>query len=205
MFRQQLNSKIGNLLNYLSTRIPQLSMTKALKLLYLIDETSYMRTGVPVTWLEYKVWEMGPVAEELYNELKFDQKLVQGSEPLTLEPFIVTDKKTGSDNQQQITIYPKNGYDLGDFSAYEIELIDNIIERFGSYTAKQLIDLLHEKNTLWHKSVTDNGLELNFKVYGKKSNHAIDFSELIKDDPILQLAAQSAFESMQFQEEMNSL
>jgi len=59
MFRAQLNSKIGNLLNYLSTRIPNLNMTKALKLLYLIDETSYMRTGVPVTWLDYKVWEMG--------------------------------------------------------------------------------------------------------------------------------------------------
>lgn len=205
MFRQQLNTKIGNLLNYLSTRIPQLSMTKALKLLYLIDETSYMRTGVPVTWLDYKVWEMGPVAEELYNELKYDQSLVYGGQPISLESFIRTEKKTGADGQQQITIYPKDGYNLGDFSAYEKELVDNIIDRFGSYTAKQLIDLLHEKNTLWHKCVTENELKLNFTMYGKKSNHTIDFAGLIKDDPMLQLAAQSAFESMQLQEEMNNL
>lgn len=205
MFRSQLNNKIGNLLNYLSTQIPNLSMTKALKLLYLIDETAYMRTGVPVTWLDYKVWEMGPVAEELYNELRFDQKLVQYDKPLSLETFIRTEKKELAEGQTQINIYPAGNYNLGELSAFEKELIDNIIDRFGTYTAKQLIQLLHEQNTLWHKCVTDNNLQLNFKVYSKKSNHTIDFSELIKNDPVLQMAAQAAFESMQFQEEMDTL
>ena len=204
MFRNLLNNKIGNLLNYLSTRIPDLSLTKALKLLYLIDEAAYMRTGVPVTWLDYKVWEMGPVAEELYNELRDDQSLVQNGEPLTLEPFIETSKKTGNDGQGQITLYPKGNYDLREFSEFEHELINNIIDRFGFYSAKQLIQLLHEQNTLWHKCVTDNDLKLNFKVYGKKSNHTIDFAELLKDNPFLQLSAQAAFESMQLQEEMNN-
>jgi uncharacterized phage-associated protein len=205
MFRSQLNNKIGNLLNYLSTQIPDLSMTKALKLLYLIDETAYMRTGVSVTWLDYKVWEMGPVAEELYNELRYDQSLLQNGEPLNLESFIQTEKTEGFGGQTQITIRPKGPYRLGEFSAYEKELLDNVIDRFGSYTAKQLINLLHEENTLWHKHVTDNDLKLNFQVYGKKSNHTIDFAELIKDDPIKQLAAQSAFESMQMQDEINNL
>lgn len=206
MFRSQLNSKIGNLLNYLSNRIPELSMTKALKLMYLIDETSYMRTGVPVTWLDYKVWEMGPVAEELYNELKFDQTLIQNGEPLTLEEFISTEKKMNAVGQlEQITILPKGSYNLDEFSEFETELIDNIIDRFGIYTAKQLIQLLHEENTLWHKSVIENNLLLNFKLYSKKSNHTIDFAELIKENPILQMQAQSAFESMLFQEEMNNL
>jgi len=42
-------------------------------------------------------------------------------------------------------------------------------------------------------------------VYSKKSNHTIDFSELIKNDPVLQMAARAAFESMQFHEEMDNL
>lgn len=205
MFRNQLNSKIGNLLNYLSLRIPNLSMTKALKLLYLIDETSYMRTGVSVTWLDYKVWEMGPVAEELYNELRYDQSLLQNGEPINLESFIQTEKVEVPGGQSQIIIHAKGKYSLEEFSPYETELIDNVIDRFGTYTAKQLINLLHEENTLWHKYVTDNDLKLNFQVYGKKSNHTIDFAELIKDDPIKQLAAQSAFESMQMQDEMDNL
>jgi uncharacterized phage-associated protein len=205
MFRNQLNSKIGNLLNYLSKQIPDLSMTKALKLLYLIDETSYMETGVSVTWLDYKVWEMGPVAEELYNELRYDQSLLQGGEAINLEEFIETAKMDGFGGQTQIIIRPKGNYRLDDFSSYEKELIDNVIDRFGTYTAKQLINLLHEENTLWHKYVSDNDLKLNFKVYGKKSNHTIDFAELIKDDPIKQMAAQSAFESMQMQGEIDNL
>ena len=40
MFRKVLNDKIGNLLVYLAQNISDLSMTKALKLLYIIDETS---------------------------------------------------------------------------------------------------------------------------------------------------------------------
>ncbi|HTI12765.1 MAG TPA: Panacea domain-containing protein [Puia sp.] len=205
MFRNQLNNKIGNLLNYLSTQIPDLSMTKALKILYLIDETSYTNTGVSVTWLDYKVWEMGPVAEELYNELRYDQSLLQNGEPINLDNFIETQKTDSFNNQTQIVIRPKGRFHLDELSSYEKELIDNVIDRFGTYTAKQLIQLLHEENTLWHKHVSENDLELNFKVYGKKSNHTIDFSELIKDDPIKQLAAQSAFESMQMQEGIDNL
>jgi uncharacterized phage-associated protein len=180
-------------------------MTKALKLLYLIDETSYMRTGVSVTWLDYKVWEMGPVAEELYNELRYDQSLLQNGEPINLEGFIETEKTDGFNGQTQIILRPKGEYQLDELSSYEKELIDNVIDRFGTYSAKQLIDLLHEENTLWHKYVSDNDLKLNFKVYGKKSNHTIDFAELIKDDPIKQMAAQSAFESMQMQGEIDNL
>lgn len=204
MFRNLLNNKIGNLLNYLSTRIPNLSMTKTLKLLYLIDETAYERTGVPVTWLDYKVWKNGPVAEELYNELRHDQSLIQNGEKINLESFIKTQKKE-SDGKTQIYILPNGSHRLDQFSLFEKELIENIVDRFGTYTATQLIDLLHEKNTLWHKSVVNNHLELNFTVYGSKSNHSIDFSELIKEDPIKQMAAQSAFESMQMQEELENL
>jgi len=64
---------------------------------------------------------------------------------------------------------------------------------------------LHENDSLWHKKVSDNNLKINFRLYGKKSNHSIDFAELIKDDPIMQMAAQSAYESMQLHNEMQDV
>jgi uncharacterized phage-associated protein len=204
MFRSLVNKKIGNLLNYMSSKIPNLTMTKALKLLYLIDETAYMRTGVPVTWLDYQVWKMGPVAEELYNELRYNQKLVQDGQPLNLEPYIST-RKHATSKGLAITILPKGATDTSDFSQFEMELIDNIIDRFGSYTANQLIELLHEENTLWHKCVSNENLKQKFDLYGNKSKYIIDFSELITKDPILQLSSQTAVESMQFQEQINQL
>jgi uncharacterized phage-associated protein len=204
MFRSQVNHKIGNLLNYLSTHIQMLSMTKALKLLYLIDETAYSRTGVPVTWVDYKVWEMGPVAEELYEELRNERFLMENGQRISLEDYVQT-KRTDYQGREFIIIEPKGTPQMDSFSPFELELISNIVERFGSYTAKQLIDLLHEQDTLWHKEVKDNNLESNFKIYGKKSNHTIDFSQLIKDDPIKQLAAQAAFESMQLHQDLEDL
>jgi hypothetical protein len=81
-------------------------------------------------------------------------------------------------------------------------LIENVIDQLGSYTAMQLIHLLHEQNSLWHKAVQNHQPEQNFKMYGSKSNHSIYFAELIQHDPILQLAAQSAYESLHYQAEM---
>lgn len=205
MFRSQTNHKIGVLLNYLSTKIPNLSVTKMLKLLYLIDETAYTRSGAPITWLDYKVWEMGPVAEEVYAELKYNQKLVKNNTPINLDNYITTQKKVGDNGVELITIYPNNTYNLDNFSEFEAELIDNIIDRFGSYSATELIKLLHAENSLWHKKVQNHNLDNNFKLYGKKSNHTLDFSELIVNDPILQMAAQASYESMQLQEELNNM
>lgn len=205
MFRSLLNEKIGNLLNYLSSNIPNLSMTKALKLLYMIDEAAYIRTGSSVTWLDYKVWKMGPVAEELYNELRYDQSLVLQGKPINLESFIETKKIEGQDGKVQIVIYPKGPYELTEFSGFEKQLIDNVLDRYKTYTVNQLIEFLHEENTLWHKCVTSHNLTPSFEVHGHKSNHTIDFTELIKDDPIKQMAAQAALESLQMQEQLNNL
>jgi uncharacterized phage-associated protein len=205
MFRALQNDKIGSLLNYLSANIQRLSMTKALKLLYLIDETAYARTGVPVTWMDYKVWEMGPVAEELYDELRQGRYLFENGKRVSLEDYIKTTKESDQQGGVFIIIEPVGTANMEGFSIFEKELIDNIIDRFGTYTSAQLIKLLHEEDTLWHKEVKDNNLALNFTVYGKKSNHTIDFSPLIKDDPIKQLAAQAAFESMQLQQSLKDL
>ena len=40
--------------------------TQLIKLLYLIDETAIKANGIPITWLDYKAWQFGPVAPETY-------------------------------------------------------------------------------------------------------------------------------------------
>jgi uncharacterized phage-associated protein len=204
MFRHLLNHKIGTMIALLAGEIKHLSMTKLLKLLYLIDETAYARTGASITWFDYKVWKMGPVAEELYNELRFAQSIAFHGETMNLDAYIRTEKRTTVGSGEQIFIYPMIQPDLGIFSTFEPELVQNIIDRFGSYSARQLINILHEQDTLWHKTVKNHQLDQNFKMYGSKSNHTIGFAELIQHDPILQKAAQSAYESMQSQAVMRA-
>ena len=59
--------KIGNLLIYIASNIKPLYHTQLLKLIYLIDEEAVKEDGVPITWLDYKVWKFGPVAQEAYD------------------------------------------------------------------------------------------------------------------------------------------
>ena len=108
MFRTILNDKIGNLLNYLAAKLPRLSLTKALKLMYIIDESAIKEAGSPITWLDYKVWENGPVAEDIYNEIKYGQKIIKGDKEFSLVDFVKFEKKFNNDRgKEEVYILPK--------------------------------------------------------------------------------------------------
>ena len=54
-FDKEQLSKIGNALIYLSSNINRLPKTKALKLIYILDELSIKQSGIPFFNLQYKV------------------------------------------------------------------------------------------------------------------------------------------------------
>jgi uncharacterized phage-associated protein len=202
MFREVLNSKIGNLVAFLATEISPLSLTKLLKLLYIIDEKSIRRTGIPITWLEYKAWGEGPVAKDIYDEIKYDVKKSFSNKEINLSNFItVTREINNNRNQEEVYITPI-AYSLSEFSRYEKELIRSVISEFGKLPASRLIAILHENNSLWSKTVETNDLTKDFASFGKKSDVTIHFGELIKHDELLQLAAQSAYESLSFNQKL---
>ena len=166
-------NKIGNLIIYLVNEIDKkhrqpLFLTKLLKLLYIIDETSVKETGVPVTGLVYKVWKMGPVAYDVYVDLKHND-----SEQLSM----YAEAKKGDGDWALIKSV--NKFDDSEFSDYEIELIDQIINKYGHYSKDELIELLHEEGGLWKKVVDEKNLAFE---KDKTSPHKIDLSQLIADD-----------------------
>ena len=121
MYRTILNDKIGNLLSYLTLKNSSLSLTKALKLLYLIDEISVLESGSPITFLDYKVWENGPVAHELYDELKYGRKIVQGTIEYSLDEFIDVIKIHNTSRlQEEVFLKNKSIPDLSEFCEVEI-------------------------------------------------------------------------------------
>lgn len=201
MFRVINNEKIGFVLNYLASKIEVLSMTKALKLLYIIDETSIKETGAPITWLDYKVWEMGPVAIEIYNEIKHKQYICYKGKDITVIDYV---ELTVVDNKDREEIYIKPRVDFNDriFNKYEMELLYLTVFKFGNWTAKDLIEYLHLENSLWHKSVKEHNLEELFASGKKKTNYSIEFNELIENNPILSLANKSSVEALEFQQRM---
>ncbi len=203
MFRPILNEKIGNTLVYLSERIPTLYLTKALKLLYLLDETSIKETGASVTWLEYKVWKLGPVAEEIHNEIRHKKVEVYGNTEFSLKPYIKTSKYQNpvEEMYDSFIIESIKPFDDAEFSDYEIGLLDRIINKYGKLSSKQLVNALHQEGTLWDKLATSNDLKQLFETISK-SDITIPFYQLVQEDNVKQMAYTSAYQSLSFQEEM---
>lgn len=203
MFRSVNNEKIALILNYFASNIQMLSMTKALKLLYILDETSIKEIGSPMTWLDFKVWEMGPVAIDIYNEIKRKEIICHQGKDLSVSGYIDL-KVVRKENTEEIYLIPKQVFNDSIFNNYEKDLLYLTVFKFGNWTAKELIDYLHEENSLWYKSVKEHNLEENFFSKGKRTtNYSIEFSELIQDDPILLMANKSSMEALQFQQRLS--
>lgn len=204
MFRRINNDKIGNVLNYFASQIDYLSMTKTLKLLYILDETSIKETGTPVTWLDYKVWENGPVAIDVYNEIKHQEVFCYQGKELSLLHSIKLEKKFNADrNSEEIFLKPNGNFNQTVFNRYELKLLETIVFKYGNWNATELINFLHEEGSLWHKMVSEHNLIDHFQQIGKITNHSIEFNDLLENNPILQMAAKSSFEALAFQESIS--
>lgn len=177
-------------------------MTKSLKLLYIIDETSIKEIGSPITWLDYKVWGDGPVAIDIYNEIKRNEKICYRGKELSLDKYIVIERKLKSSGEE-IYLKPQGTFDFNLFNRYESNLLENVVSKFGNWSAKELITYLHNENSLWHKAVMLHNLDKHFIEINKITNYSIEFTELIEDDPILLMANKASLEALQFKQRLS--
>lgn len=161
--------KVGNAVVYFATAIPELSKTKLLKLLYILDEISIKRSGIPILNLKYKVWKFGPVSEELFIDLS--------SEPTLLDKYI---HRENDGNY----IKPKISFCDDEFSDNDIELIDFVIEKFGNMSAKDLVSYTHRINSPWYNTAKENSvLELLEQELINNTEYIIDMGQIVAHDP----------------------
>jgi len=169
-FNQNQLKKIGNTVVYLSQNIPHLSKTKLLKLLYILDEISIKKSGLPFLNLKYKVWKFGPVSEELFIDLSSETKL--------LEDYIEKNNEDGVNY-----IRPIVDFNDDEFSDNDIDLMDSIIEKFGNQSANELIAYTHRVNSPWYNTAKENDvLELLESETINNTEYLIDMSQLIAHD-----------------------
>lgn len=170
--REQID-KLGNLVNYLASRIPNLYLTKLLKLLYITDEISVTETGAPVTWLKYFVWQKGPVASDIY----YDITLRKGS---GLSNYVNIEHNKANNGYR---IRPVGDFDDSEFSDYEITLLNRVISEFGKKNSGELIDYLHEEHSLWSKVCEENDLKRAFEEARlETSDYEIALEQRIRSD-----------------------
>jgi len=196
--------KVVNTIVYLLQNLGgTIYLTKLIKLLYILDECSVKETGVPFTWLEYKAWRKGPVPVELYDLLR--NKIGTKAVLDLFSEFLIIDKKENpiQTDKDAYLISSKHSFNDDEFCEYEINLMDRIIQRYGSKNSNELIEILHSIDSLWYKTVEKHQLDFQFNLMQNRSDFTISFTELIKEDLYLQQAYQSAYQSIKFENELN--
>lgn len=167
-FRPDQIEKIGNTVVYLAERVEHLTKTKLLKLLYIIDELSIKKSGIPALHLTYKLWKFGPVSEELFIELS--------SEPALLQKFIQKTEDTG-------IIRAKIAFDDAEFSDNDLALIDEVIAKFGQKSARELVHYTHRLHAPWHQTAVHyQVLELLEKEQITNTSYEVSMSSLLAHD-----------------------
>lgn len=134
---EQLN-KLGNAIVFLCERIKPLYKTKLLKLIYMLDEFSVKLHGVPMFNLEYKVWQAGPVCDDIYIELSED--------PVLLKEYI---KLISDANGTRIKGLKKFSDD--EFTPNDLALLEEVVKRYEYSAAAELVKILHRHSTPWYR------------------------------------------------------
>lgn len=187
--------KIGNLFIYLADNIDNLFLTKLIKLTYIIDEISVKETGASVTWMKYNVWRRGPVPRKAYYNLTYEQGNFFAE---FIDVELVEDP-----NFKGRKITSNNKFDDAEFSDYEVELLARVISNYGHLSAEQLIEKLHEEETLWHKIVKEKNLQTIFdsEEEADTSPYAIELRDAI-EDPFLKNMFDEMVENISFREKL---
>ena len=182
---QQIN-KLGNTLVYLANNVGELSKTKILKLLYLIEEKSIKKFGYPFFGFDFQLWKFGPVLKDVYIDLSEEA-------PQILKNYIA---KAVYDNNIFEAIATFND---DEFSDNDIYLLQSITDFARHKTAANLVDFTHNENSLWKRSALKNGVYEQLEAKELSSTeYLIDFSLLFEDNSFLKERYESALDNISF-------
>lgn len=162
---QSDRDKLGNTVIYIATHTKNLSKTKLLKLLYFMEEYSVRRFHTPFLGLPYEVWQAGPVIKDVFIDLS--------ETPVILDGY-VTKRIVGEATYIEAT----RDFCDDEFSDNDILVMEEVMKKFADKTAKELVELTHQKGTLWYKIAACHDLLSQFaQKRMNNSEYQIDFSE----------------------------
>ncbi|WP_319589276.1 Panacea domain-containing protein [uncultured Draconibacterium sp.] len=176
--------KIGNTIIFLAERIPDLSKTKLLKLLYLAEEVYARKSHLPFLGLEFQVWQAGPVARDIFIELS--------DEPNLLKNHIELNK-----TNEATYIQNKAKFNDDEFNDSELELLNFIVARFGGKSASELVTITHRKNSNWFRVASEKNLLTLFENgLTNSSDEKIDFTREMNEREKEIFTEQKAFNQL---------
>ena len=165
-------AKLGHTLIYLVEQLGAVSKTKALKLIYLLQEASVKTNGLPFFNMPFLVWRLGPVAEDVFVDLSAE------------EPVLLADYIQRREVDCKTFIEARQPFSDDEFSDNEMDLLAMVARTYGPLSAERLVDVTHRPHSLWYQTARENGV-LDYLEQGRMNttNYEIDFGRLLDDMP----------------------
>jgi uncharacterized phage-associated protein len=180
-------AKIGNTIIYLSQHMGDLTKTKILKILFLLEEASIKTSGHPFIGIDFQLWKLGPVAKDIFIDLSSDES------PILLKEYI---KRDTEDNK---FFKPNSEFNNDEFSENDIKIMNIIIEFVKDKPASYLVKHTHGPNSLWRKSALQYGvLELLENELVNSTEYEVDFSLLFPKSTYLSEKFEDSKENLEF-------
>jgi uncharacterized phage-associated protein len=186
----QIN-KIGNAMVYLTERVSEPNKTKLLKLLFLLEEASIKKYGVPFFGVDFQLWVRGPVLKDVFIDLSEERN------PILFKNFI---RRSKADDK---VFEPVAEFCDDEFSDNDVELLEKIVQ-FAKYkTAKDFVNITHDENSLWRKSAIKRNVyeELRSEKI-KSTDYLVDFSLLFEEDDYLKEMYRNSTENLEFKKRL---
>lgn len=171
-FSESERQKLGNTILFIITKAKHPYKTEILKLLYLMEERMVQQYHVPFLGIPFSVWRLGPVSVDVFEELS--------DGPVVLRDFISLQF-----NGQGIRIAPVAGrfFDDSEFTDNELEMMRQVIERYGDMNSEQLIAETHREGSLWWRTAKEHDLLQAFeRKCANSSDYVIDMARSLCPD-----------------------
>lgn len=124
--------------------------TEILKLLYLMEERMVQQYHIPMLAIPFSVWRLGPVSVDVFEELS--------DGPVLLSDFIALEF-----NGQGIRVTPKREFTDDEFSDAELQVMEQVMEKYGWMNSEQLINETHKNGSLWYETAKEHDLLEDFE------------------------------------------
>lgn len=174
VYNSEQIDKIGNTIRFMTSELG-VSKTKLLKLLYLLEEVSIKKFGIPFFNISFQVWKFGPVAEPVFIETS--------SRPSMFKDFY--DIQNSSNGQ---FLKGKGEFNDFEFSDNDLEVLEYVKKNYIKKSAEELIEITHRENSPWYCTAQEKGiLEDLLAERITNTHHTIDLSKLISSDDTLKL------------------
>lgn len=159
-FSEPNRQKLGNAVLYIANYAKYPYKTEILKLLYLMEENMVQKYHVPMLAIPFSVWRLGPVSVDVFEELS--------DGPVLLSDFIALEF-----NGQGIRVTPKREFTDDEFSDAELQVMEQVMEKYGWMNSEQLINETHKNGSLWYETAKEHDLLEDFEQKRANSSNII--------------------------------